>query len=155
MGVGQLRRVRNVKVKRIIADPIVCNDLNDLLTRVEGKVNNGWMFRGQEKGYWPLASKFERACDRFNISYTDRQRIEDNMVREFRRRLYQYTTHVPSIESYLEILALMQHHGAPTRLLDFTYSPHVAAYFAFESAKHIPSRKRDKGTFFQKGLHRH
>ena len=28
----------------------------------------------------------------------------------------------------------MQHHGAPTRLLDFTYSIYIAAYFALENA---------------------
>jgi len=28
----------------------------------------------------------------------------------------------------------MQHHGAPTRLLDFSYSIYVAAYSAMESA---------------------
>jgi hypothetical protein len=34
----------------------------------------------------------------------------------------------------MEWLSLMQHHGAPTRLLDFTYSIYIAVYFAVENA---------------------
>ena len=35
----------------------------------------------------------------------------------------------PKLE-YQEILAMAQHHGVPTRLLDFSYDPHTAGFFA-------------------------
>lgn len=33
-------------------------------------------------------------------------------------------------EKYLEIISMMQHYGIPTRLLDWTFKPEVALYFA-------------------------
>jgi hypothetical protein len=51
-------------------------------------------------------------------------------MREFKRRAHHYLSSVPPDANRLEWLALMQHHGAPTRLLDWTYSLHVAMHFA-------------------------
>ena len=43
-------------------------------------------------------------------------------------------------ESVLEALAIAQHHGVPTRLLDFSYDPMVACFFAAYDAWEIMDR---------------
>ena len=41
---------------------------------------------------------------------------------------------MPTQDNALDWLALIQHYGGPTRLLDFTYSLYVSAFFAIETA---------------------
>ena len=93
----------------------------------------GWVFRGQRTGR-PLATTLERACGGAGIGLKPAAGIEEQLIRDFRRR-YSGADAADVRNDKLYCLALMQHHGAPTRLLDFTYSPFVAAYFALERAE--------------------
>ena len=54
-------------------------------------------------------------------------------------------------EEYLETLALAQHFGIPTRLLDFTEDPLVAAFFAASSAWDA-KRKQNKSGLGRRGV---
>lgn len=94
-----------------------------------------WLFRGVSNSSWPLSSTFERACVLYGIKPVDRIGTEFEMIREFRRRFDRYEPNARGKPEDDELMALMQHHGSPTRLIDFTYSPYVAAYFAFENVK--------------------
>jgi len=91
-----------------------------------------WCFRGVLDN-WSLKTSIERMCESWGLSLDRLPSTEHELVRDFQRRYPALATPPPPSEDMLAWLALMQHHGAPTRLLDWTYSPFVAAYFAFEA----------------------
>jgi hypothetical protein len=88
----------------------------------------GFVF--QQAPRWGLQTKLERVCRDFES--TKYLEAEQHLLHQFQRRLHHYRPDVPALDDTLEWFALMQHHGAPTRLLDWTKSPYVATYFAIE-----------------------
>ena len=91
------------------------------------RFSENWAFRGQAYSSWVLNNAIERTAF---IHY--HKGIEIDFVSEFQRGARNYLSKDETPGHLIEWLALMQHHGAPTRLLDLTKSPYIAAYFAFE-----------------------
>ncbi len=96
-----------------------------------------WAFRGipgsRQEGVAlkDLQTTLEKVAAQFKVE--DVPWLEKTLIIEFVRRYHLYHVATPPRPGdTLEWLALMAHHGAPTRFLDFTYSLPVAAFFALE-----------------------
>lgn len=114
-----------------------------------------WVFRGQADSSWTLQTTLERGARINNCDAGKLPEIEKKIIREFQRRSYNYLDKVPDAENTLEWLSLMQHHGAPTRLLDFSYSYYIALYFSIEQALRESSVYcLNKELIYRKGLNK-
>ena len=102
----------------------------DEFTDTVAKLGERWIYRGQTSD-WPLAPTLERSLRSWGVGLDRAPALEDKIIRDFRRR-YRAEDHHSVRTDVLYCLSVMQHHRAPTRLLDWTYSPYVAAKFAAE-----------------------
>ena len=85
-----------------------------------GRFRSSFAFRGVSSADYSLRTGLSRVA-------TATDELERHMLRNFRK--YAHREAVPH-DSIWNWLAVAQHHGLPTRLLDWTYSPYVAMHFA-------------------------
>lgn len=86
-----------------------------------------WIFRGHSNFAYGLRPKVGRLA----VQKSELARRERSLLTMFKREALQYLGAVPSND--WEWLALAQHHGLPTRLLDWTTNPFIAIWFAIDA----------------------
>jgi hypothetical protein len=109
------------------------NSLGDLIDKVTppepdprtGRRRDSGVYRGDADVRLPLLTSLDKLGGRSPHSKAD---LEEHILRNFIRYSRPHFQ-TPPVNEW-EVLVTAQHHGLPTRLLDWTYSPLVAAHFA-------------------------
>ncbi len=85
-----------------------------------GRFRGQYAFRGLSDAAYPLSTTLMRLGGAY-------ERLERHLLRNFRKYAHR---DVIERDSPWHWLAVAQHYGLPTRLLDWTHSPYVALHFA-------------------------
>lgn len=105
----------------------------------ENFTNDSYIFRGHRKDTYKLESTLDRQIvNKLRILFSRESQLDTFKMAARGKR----GTNPQQLNEPNEWWSLGQHHGLNTPLLDWTYSPFVAAYFAFFKTKGDDTKKR-------------
>jgi type I restriction enzyme M protein len=96
----------------------------DMLKLLEQHNSGHYVYRGQPRSDFTLHPKLGRHIQK-GWEWAD---VEKTLINEFKQKSIPYLSSPPNGD--IQWLALAQHHGLATRLLDWSKNPLVALYFA-------------------------